>query len=213
MPFEKNITVKLSDNAHCRIDETPDDKFYKIPRFVTHIDAGAIAAVKALYRQQLPVKTSILDLMSSWTSHYPEDVSYQRVVGLGMNARELARNKQLDEWLVHDLNIHPELPFKANEFDVCTICVSFDYLIHPVNVLKEIARVLKKDGSLIITYSNRVFDTKATAAWLSLSEHDRKYLLRTYLLESGGFDNIEFMDCSPVTGDPLYVVMASVAKD
>ena len=42
--------------------------------------------------------------MSSWVSHYPEDVNYQRIVGLGMNARELARNKQLDEWLVHDLN-------------------------------------------------------------------------------------------------------------
>ncbi len=117
MSFEKNIAVKLSEDAHCRIDESPDDIFYKIPRFVTHIDAGAIDAVTDLYRKYIPVNAVVLDLMSSWVSHYPEDVNYQRIVGLGMNARELARNKQLDEWLVHDLNLQPELHFRENEFD------------------------------------------------------------------------------------------------
>jgi len=209
MPFEKKITVKLSDDAHRRIDEEPDQKFYKIPRFVTHIDAGAIDAVTEIYKKHIPINADVLDLMSSWVSHYPEDVKYQRIVGLGMNSRELARNKQLAEWFVHDLNMQPELPFKANEFDACTICVSFDYLIHPITVLKEIGRVLKKNGVLIITYSNRVFETKATTAWLSLSEHDRKYLIRTYLQESGVFTDIDFLDCSPVTGDPLYAIIAS----
>jgi SAM-dependent methyltransferase len=209
MSFEKNITVKLSEDAHCRIDEDPDDKFYKIPRFVTHIDTGAIDAVTELYRKHIPINADVLDLMSSWISHYPEDVNYQRVVGLGMNARELARNNQLDEWLVHDLNMQPELPFRTNEFDVCTICVSFDYLIQPITVLKEIGRVLKKNGTLVITYSNRVFETKATTAWLSLSEHDRKYLIRTYLQESGAFTDIDFLDCSPVTDDPLYAIITS----
>ncbi len=209
MPFEKKITVKLSVDAHRRIDEDLDENFYKIPRFVTHIDTGAIDAVTEVYRNYIPVNANVLDLMSSWISHYPEDVHYNRIVGLGMNARELARNKQLDEWLVHDLNLQPELPFRENEFDVCTICVSFDYLIHPISVLKEIGRILKKNGILVITYSNRVFETKATTAWLSLSEHDRKYLIRTYLLESEAFSNIDFIDCSPSTGDPLYAVLAS----
>ncbi|MFT5396602.1 MAG: SAM-dependent methyltransferase [Gammaproteobacteria bacterium] len=209
MSFEKKITVKLSDAAHRRVDEAPDENFYKIPRFVTHIDAAAIDAVTELYRKHIPINADVLDLMSSWISHYPEDVNYQRVVGLGMNARELARNKQLDEWLVHDLNTQLELPFRTNEFDVCTICVSFDYLIQPITVLKEIGRVLKKNGALVITYSNRVFETKATTAWLSLSEQDRKYLIRTYLLESGAFTDIDFLDCSPVTGDPLYAIIAS----
>jgi len=211
MTFEKNITVKLSDDAHCRIDEASDEKFYKIPRFVTHIDAGAIEAVTEVYRKHITVSATVLDLMSSWISHYPEEVSYQRVVGLGMNARELARNKQLDEWLVHDLNMQPELPFITNEFDACTICVSFDYLIQPITVLKEISRILKQNGILIITYSNRVFETKATTAWLSISEQDRKYLIRTYLQESGSFSEIDFMDCSPKSGDPLYAIIAKAS--
>ena len=211
MPFEKNITVKLSDDAFRRIDESSDDQFYRIPRFVTHIDAAAIDAVTNLYRTQIPANAVVLDLMSSWVSHFPEDVEYKRRIGLGMNARELARNKQLDEWIVHDLNKRPVLPFAENEFDAVTLCVSIDYLTDPVSVLTEIGRVLKKEAPLIITYSNRFFETKATSAWLSLSEQDRKYLLKTWLQDAGVFTDIEHVDCSPASGDPLYAILAKAA--
>jgi SAM-dependent methyltransferase len=209
MPFKKNITVKLSADAYRRVDEAPDEEFYKIPRFVTHIDSAAIHAVTDIYSKHLPANAVILDLMSSWISHFPEDINYRRIVGLGMNERELARNKQLSEWIVHDLNKQPELPFKKEAFDAAVICVSIDYLIHPVVVLKEIGRVLKRNSPLIITYSNRVFETKVIAAWLSMSEHDRKYLIRTYLLETGCFTNINFMEHSPDMGDPLYAIIAT----
>ena len=105
MTFEKNIIVKLNEDAYSRIDESPDNIFYKIPRFVMHLDVATISAVTELYRKNIPINAYVLDLMSSWISHYPKEVNYKRIVGLGMNARELARNKQLDEWLVHDLNI------------------------------------------------------------------------------------------------------------
>lgn len=208
MTFEKNIKVKLSEGAFSRLDEAADEIFYKIPRFVSHIDADAIAAVTQLYKSYLPSNSTVLDLMSSWLSHYPDDVVFQRVVGMGMNARELARNKQLDEWFVQDLNEQPQLPFENDEYDACTLCVSIDYLTSPIAVLKEIGRVLKQNAPLIITYSNRLFETKAVNAWLELAEQDRKYLVRTYLLESGMFKDIEFMDCSPGKGDPLYAIIA-----
>jgi hypothetical protein len=48
-----------------RVDEAPDEVFYRPPRLVTHIDAGAIAAVGALYAE-LDVDGRVLDLMSSW---------------------------------------------------------------------------------------------------------------------------------------------------
>jgi hypothetical protein len=31
-----------------RLDESPDGKFYAVPRFVTHTDDGAIAAVSLI---------------------------------------------------------------------------------------------------------------------------------------------------------------------
>ena len=52
----------------------------------------AVAALTAYYARVIPPDAVVLDLMSSWISHLPDEVSYRRVVGLGLNAAELARN-------------------------------------------------------------------------------------------------------------------------
>lgn len=200
--------MALTDDAFRRMDETSDEQFYRIPRFTSHIDQGAINAVTELYRQHFPPNSDILDLMSSWLSHLPEDISYNHVVGLGMNEREMARNKQLDDWVIHDLNINPRLPFQEDSFDAGAICVSIDYLIDPVAVLKDMNRVLKKGSPLIITYSNRYFESKATAAWLYLSDEQRAYLIKSFLEKTECFNDIKLMDCSPEYGDPLYAAIA-----
>ncbi len=208
MEFNKNYKMTLADDAFRRMDETPDDQFYRIPRFTSHIDQGAIKAVTKLYKEYFRENTDILDLMSSFFSHLPERTSYNRVVGLGMNEREMARNKQLDEWVVHNLNENPVLPFQGNTFDAGAICVSIDYLINPVAVLKDAGRVLKPDAPLIITYSNRYFESKATAAWLHLSDEQRAYMVKSFLEEAECFNDITLMDCSPEIGDPLYAAIA-----
>ena len=41
--------VDYPDGFFARGDETDDAEFYSFPRYVTHIDDGAIAAVGALY--------------------------------------------------------------------------------------------------------------------------------------------------------------------
>src|ERR687898_3153292 len=94
----------LPEEAFGRYDETPDEEFYLLPRFVTHIDDRAIAAVTQLYREHFPPGGEILDLMSSWVSHLPPEVTYGRVVGLGMNEVELKENPRLDAHVVQDLN-------------------------------------------------------------------------------------------------------------
>jgi SAM-dependent methyltransferase len=155
----------LPAGAFQRLDETPDAEFYAAPRLVTHIDDGAIAAVTALYREYFPAGGAILDLMSSWVSHLPPEASYRRVTGLGMNAEELAANPRLDAWVVHDLNAEPRLPFADGEFDAAGCCVSIDYLVRPVEVLCDLARVLRPDAPVVITFSNRRFPTKVIALW------------------------------------------------
>lgn len=208
MEFNKNYKMTLADDAFRRMDEAPDDQFYRIPRFTSHIDQGAIDAVTALYKEYFRENTDILDLMSSFFSHLPEEIRYNRVVGLGMNEREMARNKQLDEWVIHNLNENPALPFQGNTFDACAICVSIDYLIDPVAVLTDTGRVLKQNAPLIITYSNRYFESKATAAWLHLSDEQRAYMIKSFLEEADCFNDITLVDCSPEFGDPLYAAIA-----
>ena len=191
-----------------REDEGPDARFYAEPRLVTHIDEAAIAAVTQLYREYFPAGGAVLDLMSSWVSHLPAEVTYSRVVGLGMNRTELAANPRLDGYVVHDLNRNQRLPFAGGEFDAAAICVSIQYLTRPAAVLRDLGRVLAADGALVITFSNRCFPTKAVRAWLQRDDFGHAALVAGYLKTARNWTGIEHLDRSPRTGDPLHAVVA-----
>ncbi len=200
---------ELPEGAFGRMDETPDEEFYGTPRLVTHIDDRAIAAVTQLYRELFPAGGEVLDLMSSWISHLPPEVSYGRVIGLGMNETELRRNERLDSYLVQNLNENPRLPFADAEFDGCGICVSIDYLTRPVEVLREVGRVLRAGSPVVITFSNRCFPTKAVAVWHQLDDRGHLQLVESFLREAGNWHNIQCLDRSPrrLFSDPLYAVV------
>ncbi|MDE0026679.1 MAG: methyltransferase domain-containing protein [Spirochaetaceae bacterium] len=191
-----------------REDEGPDAHFYAQPRLVTHIDEAAIAAVTQLYREYLPAGGAVLDLMSSWVSHLPAEVAYARVVGLGMNRTELAANPRLDDYVLHDLNRNPRLPFADAEFDAAAICVSIQYLTRPAAVLRDLGRVLAAGGPLVITFSNRCFPTKAVRAWLLRDDLGHAALVARYLEAARTWTAIQHLDRSPPTGDPLHALVA-----
>ena len=203
-----DLNAKLPSNAFRRMDETPDEIFYEPPRLVTHIDERAIAGVTSLYRQFLPAGGRILDVMSSWVSHLPEDVAYGEVVGHGMNAEELAANPRLNRWFVQNLNAKPTLDLEDNAFDGAGLCVSVQYLTDPVAVMTELARILKPGAPLIVTFSHRCFPTKAVAIWQSISSEGHGQLVRMYL-EAGGFEDIQLVEAVPPApgSDPLYGVI------
>ena len=195
--------------AFRRYDETPDEEFYSVPRLVTHIDDGAITAVTQLYSELFPPGGKILDLMSSWVSHLPEEVRYERVVGLGMNEEELKRNPRLDEYVLQNLNTDARLPFGDGEFDGVGCCVSIDYLTNPVAILREVGRLLKVGAPVVVTFSNRCFPTKAVAIWRQLDNRGHVRLVEGYLEEAGNFRNVRGLDRSPrrLFSDPLYAVI------
>jgi SAM-dependent methyltransferase len=200
---------QIPEEAFRRTDETPDEEFYRTPRLVTHIDEDAIDAVTQIYREHFLAGGEILDLMSSWVSHLPPEVAYRRVVGLGMNEAELRRNERLDSYIVQNLNTNPALPFGAEEFDGVGICVSIDYLTRPVEVLREVGRVLRVGAPLITTFSNRCFPTKAVEIWRQLDDRGHMRLVEAYLQEAGNFRNVRSLDRSPrrLFSDPLYAVV------
>ncbi|UYZ64686.1 class I SAM-dependent methyltransferase [Hymenobacter weizhouensis] len=209
--MSQSLPPDLPPGAFRRLDETPDAEFYRQPRFVTHIDDRAIAAVTQLYREYFPAQSALLDLMSSWVSHLPPEVAYRRVVGLGMNEQELRANPRLSRYVVQDLNQQHALPFQDAEFNGAAICVSIDYLTQPVEVLRELRRVLEPGAPVVVTFSNRCFPSKAIAAWHALDSRGHLALVRTYLEAAGGWHSIELLDRSPQPpgrSDPLYAVVA-----
>jgi SAM-dependent methyltransferase len=196
----------LPAGAFRKADPAPDAAFYAQPRFVTHIDEGAVAAVTALYRDVLPAGGDILDLMSSWVSHLPPEVSYRSVTGHGMNAAELAANPRLTARVVQDLNADPALPFADGAFDGAALCVSVQYLQRPVEVVRDVARVLRPGAPFIISFSNRCFPTKAVAIWQALEGADQQRLVAAYL-QAAGFGGIAGRSSVPPFGDPLWAVI------
>jgi hypothetical protein len=191
-----------------REDMSADRFFYSVPRLVTHMDDSTIAALTQFYRETIPPGSRILDLMSSWVSHLPDDVDYPRVAGLGMNAEELAENPRLTEWDVHDLNSDPVLPYADQSFDVALCAVSVQYLTRPAEVFREVARVLAPGGVFLVTFSRRMFPTKAVEVWKTLTLDDRVRLVGTYFELAGKFGDPLFIDRSPAEGDPLWCVAA-----
>jgi SAM-dependent methyltransferase len=198
-------------DAYAREDESGDDRFYSFPRKVVHIDDGAIAALGRLYGEVLPAGR-LLDLMSSWRSHLPAGPRPGEVVGLGMNADEMADNPQLTKAVVHDMNRDPRLPFGDGEFDGAMCAVSIQYVLHPLRVFREVRRVLRAGAPFVVSFSNRCFPTKAVAVWLGTSDVQHRSLVRSYFEAAGGWRDVADEDRSPEgDGDPLYAVWARAA--
>ena len=198
-----------------RADPTSDAIFYRPPRLVTHIDDAAIGAVSTLYAE-LGIDGSsrdhrrVLDLMSSWVSHLR--AAPDELVVVGMNASELDANSMATERIVQDLNVNPVLPFSDGSFDAVLCCVSIDYLVRPIEVLREAARVLRPGGQVVITFSNRCFPSKAIRGWLETNDEGRCAIVLDYLCRTGAFDEAQVSLRTPAArgyrGDPLYAVTA-----
>jgi SAM-dependent methyltransferase len=210
----------LRPNQRTKLDDTDDTQFYSMPRFVTHVDEGFIDQLTQLYGDRLKPNTRILDMMSSWVSHLPEEMEFAHVEGHGMNEDELARNRRLNHYFVQDLNQNPKLPLQDQDFDAVLNCVSVQYLQYPDAVFTEIHRILKPGGIAIISFSNRMFFQKAIAAWREGTEASRVELVKSYFQSVPGFSTPEviarqagvpsFLQMLGVGGgDPFYAVIAS----
>jgi SAM-dependent methyltransferase len=154
-PFEGGAASQFA-----RLDFTPDSRFYMEPRFVEHVDDNAVRIMTNYIGTVVGTEDDVLDLCSSWTSHLK--VQPKLVVGLGMNEKELSANPSLTSWNVQDLNENPHLPYTENAFSVVLCQLSIDYLTQPLEVLKEVGRVLRPGGTIHILFSNRLFLSKAS---------------------------------------------------
>jgi SAM-dependent methyltransferase/FKBP-type peptidyl-prolyl cis-trans isomerase 2 len=189
--WEEQPTDFLSEDPFRREDDGTDLAFYKKPRLVQHIDDRAIEVVEGLYGRFVHDGMRVLDLMSSWKSHLPQGLRLKQLSGLGLNEKELAKNKDLSDWVVHDLNENPLLPYEAESYDAIVCTVSIEYLIDPETVFKEIGRILRPGGIFIVTFSNRWFPEKVIHIWKALHEFERMGLVMEYFQKSEMFTDLE----------------------
>ena len=194
------------EGAFAREDESGDALFYAPARLVTHIDEAAIAALTAHYRGAIAPGAVVLDLMSSWVSHLPDELALAEVIGQGMNAAELAANPRLTRHFVADLNRDPALKLESASCDAALCCVSVQYLQRPLEVFAEVRRALKPGAPFIVSYSNRCFPTKAVAIWRGLDMRGHASLIHRYLTLAGFSEIAAEVLANGMHGDPLVAV-------
>ena len=193
-----------------RVDESNDSLYYSFPRLVVHIDQQAIEAVGRLFRDLIPAGVVVLDLMSSWRSHWPQGHPKDRMVGLGLNSEEMAENPDLHEYIIHDVNHEPVLPLNDETFEAVVLTVSAQYLTRPVETFQQVNRVLKTGGVFIVTFSNRMFPTKAVRIWRESTDQGRMDLVTSYMESAGNFGQVRAGFVNPDNSPPADPIFAVV---
>ena len=177
--------MKLSTYDRNKSDISDDEIFYQQPRFVHHLSDSFRNRLTSLYSEYLLNHYIILDLMSSWVSHLPSNISYKKVIGHGMNEAELSSNERLDSFFVQNLNKKQNMPIEDSSVDVGLIVAGWQYLQYPEKVSLELSRVIKSDSLLIISFTNRAFWTKAPNIWTYSSEEKRIEYVTSVLISNG----------------------------
>lgn len=213
------VTV-LSPAERDKLDRSDDTLFYAEPRFVHHLDASFRARLTQLYRERIPACAVVLDLMSSWVSHLPEDITYQEVIGHGLNGEELAANPRLDRHWLQNLNTTQQLPLADNSVDAVLIVAGWQYLQQPEAVAAELLRVVRPRGEVIVAFSNRMFFQKAPQIWTDGSDRDHLAYVAEVLTAQGWPTPQVVAKETPAPGllgwvggkgDPFFAVIATKA--
>ena len=212
----------LSAADRQKIDGSDDALFYAEPRFVQHLDAAFRARLTELYRERIPRNAVVLDLMGSWVSHLPEEVTYQEVIGHGLNAEELAANPRLDRHWVQDLNRDQHLPLADATVDAALIVAGWQYLQQPEAVAADLLRVVRPRGQVIVAFSNRMFFQKAPQVWTDGGDRDHlAYVARVLLAQGWGRPQLiaeNTRAAGPLgwigaKGDPFFAVVSERPVD
>jgi ubiquinone/menaquinone biosynthesis C-methylase UbiE len=122
---------------------------------------------------------------------------------------ELAANDRYDEWFVQKFNENQSLPLADDAFDVVYCAFSVQYLQYPEAVFSEFSRVLDDDGAVAVSFTNRMFPTKAIQVWRLASMDGRTDLVASYL-RAGGL-RVTNRIADDGQGDPFYAVVGRSA--
>jgi len=177
------------------------------------VDDGFRAQLTQLYRQLLPAGGDILDLCSQHDSHLPAEVEYNSLTVHGMNYLELLANPRATERFTQNFNSDQSLARIADaSLDAALMTVSIQYMQRPVELLSEAKMKLRKGGVAIVSFSNRMFFTKATEAWRSQRSMRGLVDLVVGFMKEAGFTGVRVctrvsVPGSSFNGDPFVAVI------
>tara|TARA_B100000287_G_C20282519_1_gene642615 strand:+ start:24 stop:662 length:639 start_codon:yes stop_codon:yes gene_type:complete len=206
----------LNNYQRKKLDESNDEEFYSDPKFVYHLDSNFRNYLSYIYKIEIENNSTVLDLMSSWDSYLPKEKQYKKVIGHGLNKRELERNKIFNYFWTQNFNLSQEIPLDSKSIDYCLMVAAWQYLQYPEKLTKEIVRILSDEGKILVSFSNRAFWHKAPNIWINSTEEERVQYVRKVLITNGFKEpriikkfNDNRMNFLPfLKNDPFYCLIA-----
>ena len=207
----------LNNYQRKKLDESNDEEFYSEPKFVYHLDSNFRQYLSQVYKDEIDEYSTVLDLMSSWDSYLPKENTYQKVIGHGLNKKELERNNILDYFWLQNFNLNQNIRLENGSIDYCLMVAAWQYLQYPENLTKEISRILSEKGKIIVSFSNRAFWHKAPNIWTTSTEDERVQYVRKVLISNGfkepriikKFDEPDLNFFNFFKKDPFYCLIAT----
>ena len=194
--LQDELSLSTTDFMHgtpfARLNEFDDKNYYQTPRLTPYWDELALQHVTAHYHQLIPQEAHILDLMAGVHSplqqaaNHPESVSCA-----GLNNTELKNNPICNEHIQLDVNLAETLPFADQQFDVVLIHAAIEYVTRPQQLMLEIGRILKANGKIIISFSNRSEGEKCISLWAGAHEFERPGIVLSYLRSACCFSHFQ----------------------
>ncbi|HEY9619547.1 MAG TPA: class I SAM-dependent methyltransferase [Crinalium sp.] len=146
----------------------------------------------------IPSNTRVLDIGCGRSATFLRTISPKIAEGIGVDFK--VAPVSISNVSTIQLKLAHELPFEDESFDVVTMLAVLEHIEHEKSILKEVRRVLKKDGHLILTvpsiWSKPVLEFLAyrlkIVDELEIRDHKRYYSrpsLRKALIEECQFRN------------------------
>jgi SAM-dependent methyltransferase len=132
-------------------------------------------ALSEMKKKELYGRSDIVGyLLSEWRTRavlpYVTGTLMDLACGDNRLVRKYGSGTGVDITNYHNVNVlcndFSTLPFAAGEFDTVTILAALNYFENPREVLSEISRVLKPDGTLLVTFLNQ----DVSRLWHSVKE-------------------------------------------
>lgn len=138
--------------------------------------------------------SSVLDIGCGFNGKLLKTIEHIILKGTGI---DLEVNQSLSNHIIKLVSYYldNELPFSDEEFDIVTSLANIEHLHHPYDIIREIYRVLKPNGLLLLTtpsiYAKPVLKFLSILNLLSKQEimdhknYFNKYILVNYCRQAG----------------------------
>ena len=153
-----------------RFDGWSDFRYYDLPRDEPNKSLTEII--------NLPAR--VVNLMCGAVGHVPSDL------GVDISEKMLSRNRDIERYLVWDLNDNTkEYPIGDSEFDAAVMVSGIAYLKHPAHTFSEVNRILDTNGQFVIAFGHKYHSDKVSDKWQEVFGDERLAWLQSLFNQTG----------------------------